>query len=1244
MAGITQHIPNYIQGMSRQPDELKLPGQVRDAKNCIPDVTKGLQKRPGARLLNTLGFGPDGKLAPGDIDGEPGSRRDGTWFDFYIDENESYIGQINKDGRVEIWGTNDGYPRTVIYTSDAQDFSDESDGQPASPTCSSAEFQTNRDALKAIDRQIENLEVEIDVNQTELDDYNQDESNSVDGSQAEFEEVTVFGHKSYLIRSGFIIVRSSLNGNEPDDVDVYISTRINAPAGTTGPGGKRRNNEKCITENSYVEYLNGKMWEADDAEQDAYFMFNGSDCNIYDFRINNKSGDEQGPPANQGEIDTKVAELEELQSQREAIFLSYVESAAQCGSNASPSEDTFRMATRDNAANVLPYMKHKKSSEIQTCNIQDRVIVVNRTVPCSLSSEIESVRPAEGYVELKAIAGSRTYQFAVDLKDIEVGTSVMKASKLTLSKQPGWTSDEDGGACINNGNEVFENQTNGIGEGLVFELNTQGSSVVKDPDEPEDGYECKYTSSIKLINGGQGWKKGDKVIVEMSGENYTVTVSEVTEDYFTEEFVIFGTPTATDGTVVITSKEILDDLKSKFDAESTLSGLGFTCKIIGNGLYISNDKGLKFTLTTTEWELLNTFGNQVTDVTQLPTQCKAGYITKVSNSDAEADDYYVQFYGTDGKPIPAGDITPKGGLPNQDEENFVRRQFGGDGPGAWYECVKPGLKNIVNHSSMPHQIRRTGTRQIAEFIVQPINWADRETGDDFTNPIPRFISSGQRMKRSDGQWAQEGDDLRFINNCIFYRSRLCFLTGEAVVMSQPIPNIAFERFDFWKKTATTLVDTDPIDLVVTSQNPSVLYDAVVVNSGLLLFSPNHQHLLSTNQDILSPKTAEVNQIASYRYNYLTTPIQMGTTVAFMSNAGKNGRLFEMTNIARETQAEVLEQSKIIADLIPENLDLLTHSKENQIVIAGKFMDRELWIYRYFNDGTERKQAAWVRWELTGDLVYMTIIDDVLFVCVNNIFENRGPYWDPNGKTDDWSVVSMQRMDLKETVWSAIVEDYNFRAGSREGKYQAHLDNYRIAWPTSMQYYYHLDQTYFRMPIGYFSDKRLAAYTLKDGEYQGRAIYPRVEIDYAGTWCVLDGDWSGTRLMLGYEFEYSVEIPTIYPTQSTGNITKSDTTCSLIIHRLHLNLGDNGVYETTLKRSSQRDDYTQVYEARDEDGYLANDVALDTVGTQVVPVYDRNTSFTPNPYGIYITSTHPSPCTLVSMTWEGDYSNKYYKRA
>ena len=44
MAGVTQTIPNYVGGISEQPDQLKFPGQVKDVVNAIPDVTVGLYK------------------------------------------------------------------------------------------------------------------------------------------------------------------------------------------------------------------------------------------------------------------------------------------------------------------------------------------------------------------------------------------------------------------------------------------------------------------------------------------------------------------------------------------------------------------------------------------------------------------------------------------------------------------------------------------------------------------------------------------------------------------------------------------------------------------------------------------------------------------------------------------------------------------------------------------------------------------------------------------------------------------------------------------------------------------------------------------------------------------------------------------------------------------------------------------------------------------------------------------------
>ena len=54
MAGITQTIPQYSAGISEQPDHLKFPGQVTDVVNAIPDVTKGLFKRPGSKRIEPM--------------------------------------------------------------------------------------------------------------------------------------------------------------------------------------------------------------------------------------------------------------------------------------------------------------------------------------------------------------------------------------------------------------------------------------------------------------------------------------------------------------------------------------------------------------------------------------------------------------------------------------------------------------------------------------------------------------------------------------------------------------------------------------------------------------------------------------------------------------------------------------------------------------------------------------------------------------------------------------------------------------------------------------------------------------------------------------------------------------------------------------------------------------------------------------------------------------------------------------
>ncbi len=57
MPAVTQRITNYLGGVSKQSDDRKLPGQVRECYNGYPDPTFGLTKRPGFEHVLNLGTG-----------------------------------------------------------------------------------------------------------------------------------------------------------------------------------------------------------------------------------------------------------------------------------------------------------------------------------------------------------------------------------------------------------------------------------------------------------------------------------------------------------------------------------------------------------------------------------------------------------------------------------------------------------------------------------------------------------------------------------------------------------------------------------------------------------------------------------------------------------------------------------------------------------------------------------------------------------------------------------------------------------------------------------------------------------------------------------------------------------------------------------------------------------------------------------------------------------------------------------
>jgi len=112
MASVTQKIPNYVAGISEQPDELKFPGQT-----------------PGSR------FNQD--VITGNIE----------WFSYYRDLNEQYIGGIKQNGELNIYNVaNVSYvSQPVFYTGNSQQYMNWTEREQIQTlTVNDVSFVTNR--------------------------------------------------------------------------------------------------------------------------------------------------------------------------------------------------------------------------------------------------------------------------------------------------------------------------------------------------------------------------------------------------------------------------------------------------------------------------------------------------------------------------------------------------------------------------------------------------------------------------------------------------------------------------------------------------------------------------------------------------------------------------------------------------------------------------------------------------------------------------------------------------------------------------------------------------------------------------------------------------------------------------------------------------------------------------------------------------------------------------------------------
>ena len=94
---------------------------------------------------------------------------------------------------------------------------------------------------------------------------------------------------------------------------------------------------------------------------------------------------------------------------------------------------------------------------------------------------------------------------------------------------------------------------------------------------------------------------------------------------------------------------------------------------------------------------------------------------------------------------------------------------------------------------------------------------------------------------------------------------------------------------------------------------------------------------------------------------------------------------------------------------------------------------------------------------------------------------------------------------------------------------------------------------------------------------------------------------------------------------------------MILHRVKLSLGPSSVFDVIAKKNN-KDTYTESFTGLDPDEVVTDRPVVLPDQKVTIPLYEKNINLE-----LSMKSTHASPATLYSLTWEGDYTDAYYKR-
>lgn len=495
----------------------------------------------------------------------------------------------------------------------------------------------------------------------------------------------------------------------------------------------------------------------------------------------------------------------------------------------------------------------------------------------------------------------------------------------------------------------------------------------------------------------------------------------------------------------------------------------------------------------------------------------------------------------------------------------------------WVECPCPNIHIALDASTMPHIIVRNAD---GTFTFKRATWDERKVGDDDSNPYPSFVG-------------------HTLSSIFFFRNRLGVSSNENVILSE-----SASYFNMWMTTANDVLDTDCIDVSVTSTKANLINYMAIFSEDLYAFSNDTQFIMRADS-VLSPKSSSFAEITQFNSSPDCQPQVAGKNMYFPSERGDFASIKEYYTVQDISQMKNAQNiTAHIPNYIPSGVyEIIPSTSENILFCLTNGDTDTLYIYKYLFSDESRVQSSWSKWIFDGEIYGGGFIGACLYLLLQ-----RG------------SQVTLEVLDFS-------VDIRDFEATE---KYRVYLDQKKVLTGGVFDNVYQTTKFNLRNTYGYTDNTALNHICVITDK--GRYI-PELSVDSSG--CItLEGDYSGKNLIVGEKYTFEIQFTTFYIKQNNNGNISSESNGRTQVKYLHIQYDHSGYFEVLVSFKDGRSYSYQMTSKMIGDQTAILGALVDDTGIFKCPVHAKNDSVT-----IKLQSDMPLPVAIIGLTWDCTYITK-----